>query len=911
MRPLAADASFASAEVMPPAPGWSDGTGAPLYRIDGLAKVTGSKLYARDFRPADMDGWPRDTRHALLVLAPDATHTFEGLDLTALPQELRPAKTITAEDVTGADIAATGFFKTELFCPKGKTPAYLGQPLAILFYDDVASLEGARPLLRGHNNVIALGEETGAVTAAPYGANRFTRVAGNDPTGPDVFSPVEAGWAGPIRYQKNHAPVWAPAKSDGSADAQASFYGEKIRKDMADGKAGQVFEQTFTTQSIDQVFMEPESGLAWHDAKNGRLALVLGVQSPAAVLEGIGGMVAEAKAPYAVKEVDGHFAYIGGGFGGKDHTIVPLYVALAGLFADGKPVRLALDRFQQFQFGVKRHAFTVKTRIGVDPDTGRFEAFVSDLSCNGGGRANFSASVADVGATGAPSIYYFPKSDVTTVAEHSRGVCAGSMRGYGTLQSMTATECLVDRIAESLGKDPIALRRTNALSTGQLNITGNTASGAVRSAEVLDALEKSDLWAKRAEAKASFESANPGFSHGTGVACVTKDFGTGADGVLAAVTLAPDGTISAVSNSIEMGTGISTAVARRIADHLGRNADTVRMDVPGAWDPLALKTSGNPYGISQKDQDAAAKDPRWVPAISSPASASIGAHVNTHAAAQAAHVILRFGLWPAALSLWTEGPLGGEAAGEFVRFSDLRWVDGALTAVGLEPLPLARLAKRAHERGFVTGAMVHAFNRWSWAKAGFTVTGEPYEAPIDALAIETGGKTGWQRLDRTSVNFPPASFERIGVNYYSACGAVAAVSINHSSGEVSVEAVHQVLECGRQIVPDLVSGISQGGIAMGIGHALKEYLPLYEDGPGNGTWNLNRYHVPLSADVPVWKTTLEVLPPLSDTDPPKGMAEVVMIPVVPAILNAISAAVGVRPTSTPVTADDILKAMQK
>ena len=101
--------------------------------------------------------------------------------------------------------------------------------------------------------------------------------------------------------------------------------------------------------------------------------------------------------------------------------------------------------------------------------------------------------------------------------------------------------------------------------------------------------------------------------------------------------------------------------------------------------------------------------------------------------------------------------------------------------------------------------------------------------------------------------------------------------------------------------PQLVSGQLQGGLAMGIGHALHEYLPLYEDGPGNGTWNFNRYHLPRASDVAVWTQTAEVLPPVSETDPPKGIAEVVMIPVVGAIVNGIAHAIGHRFTSLPVT----------
>ncbi|MCR9085701.1 MAG: molybdopterin-dependent oxidoreductase [Rhodobacteraceae bacterium] len=910
VRPLTLSAApLPNIDVMPTVPGWAgDGAGPPRYRIDGFAKVTGAKLYARDFRAADMSGWPKDTSHALLVLARSATRRFRGLDLSSLGASAAPDRVVSAEDLTADKIAATGFFASDLFCPKDSTPTFLGQPLALLIYHDVSAFTQARALLVASDALATYGEENGPVEGAPYGANRFTRIGGDSPRGPDVYSPVKDGWIGPVRYQKARAPVWADPDEAGTAAQRASFEGEQIRADLKAGTSGRVFTQSFQTQSIDQVFMEPESGLGWFDSGSKKLEMLLGVQSPEATMDALGGMLQTAADARKPASIDASFAFLGGGFGGKDHTIFPLYVAVAALYAEGKPVRVALNRFEQFQLGLKRHSATIEQQLGVDPDSGAFLSFACDLSFDGGGLANFSASVADVGATAASSIYYLPKSDITTVATHSRGVTAGSMRGYGTAQTMTAMECLVDEVATELDMDPVALRRKNALGTGELNLTGNTAAGAVRTGEILDALEKSELWAKRADRKRAFEAANAGKAYGTGLACVMKDFGAGGDGVLAAVSLDPDGTITAWSNSIEMGTGISTSVAQRVAEGMGRAADTVQLDAPTLWAPLSLKTSGSPWTITQADQDAAAKDPQWVPLISSPASASIGAHVNTHAVAEASAIILRFGLWPAAQAIWSEGPLGGQAAGEFVRFEDLRWVDGALGGAGLQPLPLATLAQRAHEMGLVTGAMVHAFNRWSWAKAQFNIGEASYEAPIDALAVQRGS-ADWARLDRTSVTYPPASFERIGVNYYSSCGAVVAVSVDKTNGAVTVEAVHQVLECGRPIVDALVSGIGQGGIAMGIGQALHEYLPLYEDGPGNGTWNLNRYRVPMVGDVPIWNTTMDVLPPLSGTDPPKGMAEVVMIPVIPAVLNGLHDAIGKRFRSLPVTASDIMEAL--
>ena len=109
-----------------------------------------------------------------------------------------------------------------------------------------------------------------------------------------------------------------------------------------------------------------------------------------------------------------------------------------------------------------------------------------------------------------------------------------------------------------------------------------------------------------------------------------------------------------------------------------------------------------------------------------------------------------------------------------------------------------------------------------------------------------------------------------------------------------------MLECGQALAPEIVLGQAQGGFAMGVGYALLETLPLYEDGPGNGKWNLGQYLVARGSDLPLHALEFEVLPPVDPNERPKGIAEVVMIPVVPALLNAIFDATGRRFQSLPV-----------
>ncbi|HKT64990.1 MAG TPA: molybdopterin cofactor-binding domain-containing protein, partial [Burkholderia sp.] len=181
-------------------------------------------------------------------------------------------------------------------------------------------------------------------------------------------------------------------------------------------------------------------------------------------------------------------------------------------------------------------------------------------------------------------------------------------------------------------------------------------------------------------------------------------------------------------------------------------------------------------------------------------------------------------------------------------------------------------------------------------------------APAGATAMRgtlAPTANGYRVLDRKRVFIPPTSRNNAAVTYYTAVGTLVELAVHEATGKVELLTHHSIMECGNQISPQLVSGQLQGGLAMGIGHALHEYLPLYEDGPGNGTWNFNRYQLPRATDVAVWSQTGDILPPLSETDPPKGVAEVVMIPVVGAIVNGIAHAIGHRFTDLPVTPQKI------
>ena len=219
------------------------------------------------------------------------------------------------------------------------------------------------------------------------------------------------------------------------------------------------------------------------------------------------------------------------------------------------------------------------------------------------------------------------------------------------MQALTALEVMIDEAASVLGRDPVAFRKANRLKTGGKTMVGNVVAGALRSREVLDRLASKPIWTGRTTERTRRAAAATNKAYGVGLACVSTVFGSGSDPAFALVEITPAGRIIVTSQAVEIGTGVSTALAVRVADRLGVAADTVKLGVLDGWEVLGLVAPPNPFTITPKQQVEGARNPRWVPDVAQDTTASISAHVHTAVADEAANVVLRFGLWPAALSI--------------------------------------------------------------------------------------------------------------------------------------------------------------------------------------------------------------------------------------------------------------------
>jgi xanthine dehydrogenase molybdenum-binding subunit len=140
---------------------------------------------------------------------------------------------------------------------------------------------------------------------------------------------------------------------------------------------------------------------------------------------------------------------------------------------------------------------------------------------------------------------------------------------------------------------------------------------------------------------------------------------------------------------------------------------------------------------------------------------------------------------------------------------------------------------------------------------------------------------------------------------YSYSVQAAEVEVNKNTGEVNVLNIISANDVGMAINPLGLQGQIEGGVMMGLGHALTEEF-IVEDGYVV-TDHLARYRIPGILLTPKIKSLIIEQPTAEGPYGAKGVGEISSIPTAPAITNAIYNAVGVRIDKTPIDQEIIAK----
>jgi 4-hydroxybenzoyl-CoA reductase alpha subunit len=143
---------------------------------------------------------------------------------------------------------------------------------------------------------------------------------------------------------------------------------------------------------------------------------------------------------------------------------------------------------------------------------------------------------------------------------------------------------------------------------------------------------------------------------------------------------------------------------------------------------------------------------------------------------------------------------------------------------------------------------------------------------------------------------------------YSYSASVVELTVDEETGEITLDDIWIAHDIGRALNPLLVEGQVEGSVYMGIGEALME-AQVFRKGL-HKTPSLLDYKSPTTLETPEIHT---ILVEGDDPEGPFGAKEAgqgPLLPVIPAIANAIYHAIGVRFDEVPITADMILKGLE-
>ena len=137
---------------------------------------------------------------------------------------------------------------------------------------------------------------------------------------------------------------------------------------------------------------------------------------------------------------------------------------------------------------------------------------------------------------------------------------------------------------------------------------------------------------------------------------------------------------------------------------------------------------------------------------------------------------------------------------------------------------------------------------------------------------------------------------------------VAEVEVDTITGEVQVLGIWAAHDVGRAVNPHGVEGQIEGGVVQALGQGLMENYKLSEG--RTSTSGFAKYILPTSLDVPRINPII-----VEDPDPigplgVKAIGEPAMVPTIPAIMNAIYDAIGVRITDLPATPEKVRMALR-
>jgi putative selenate reductase molybdopterin-binding subunit len=346
------------------------------------------------------------------------------------------------------------------------------------------------------------------------------------------------------------------------------------------GEADQIFEGVYQVPKVHQAHIEPHVVITYWD-EDDRLVVRTSTQVPfhaRRILAPVLGL--------PMKRIRVIKPRIGGGFGSKQEVLIE-DVAAHLTIATGRPVIYEYTREEEFIAARSRHPMQIWMKTGVKKDgtitanamkiltdTGAYGCHALTVTGNTGHKA-MSLYVGDGPYRLSPNIRF--EADIV----YTNHPPAGAYRGYGVPQGYWPLDRHLEKIARSLGLDPIDFRLKNALRAGELHPFSTAWSeGREPRPETIETCAL-DECARQGKAVIGWDEKfrNPAWHNVPGKPHLRRGIGTALvmqgtaipylDMGGASIKMNDDGSFNLLVGATDLGTGSDTVLGQMAAEILG------------------------------------------------------------------------------------------------------------------------------------------------------------------------------------------------------------------------------------------------------------------------------------------------------------------------------------------------------
>jgi len=502
--------------------------GQSVARADGPLKLSGQAEFTGDLRVPGM-------LYGAILHSPVAHARIGSVDATAAEKADGVVAVLTAGDLSDLDPYYGHALRDRPVVALGKV-RFAGEPVAVVAAESQAAADAA-------------------VARIDIEYDELPVAAGLDA----ALSP-----GAPLVHEKRARPGSAHGLGDlPDADGNICYSYSFRRGDLgrAFDDAAVVVEGEYTFPAVYQYAMETHTTIAhW---QGGELTLWSSCQHPFLVRQEIAVLFG-----LPLDQVRIIVPFLGGGFGSKSYTkMEPLTAAIAR--KAGRPVRI-LNAVHESMITTRRHNMTARMRTAAAAD-GTLLGRVAEAWLDTGAYADNGPRVTATAGDAAPGPYRWQAVQVAAHCVYTNTGPAGSYRAFGATHLQWIGESQVDEVARRLGLDRLEIRRKNLLRPGEEVRPG----GKPLDADLIGDVEKAAAAIGWPEPPAP---ARPAKLRGKGVSVGL--LAAGAHPVsMATVRMGPDGSVTVLVGTTELGQGARTVMAQIAAGVL--QADVARVVVRG------------------------------------------------------------------------------------------------------------------------------------------------------------------------------------------------------------------------------------------------------------------------------------------------------------------------------------------